>query len=110
MNIPGKQTVHLFVFEGMADWEAAYAVAAINNPQFQPERVRYRVVTAAATLAPVTTMGGVRIVPDVAVDAITPAAMHRRWRWPRGLLRRACRWRRSARLHWRWRGPGFWTT
>lgn len=72
MNIHGKQTVHLFVFDGMADWEAAYAVAAINHPQFQSEPGRYRVVTAAATLAPVTTMGGVRIQPDAALDAITP--------------------------------------
>ena len=70
MNNSGQQTVHLFVFDGMADWEAAYAVAAINNPQFQSEPGRYCVVTAAASLAPVTTMGGVRIEPDVTLDAI----------------------------------------
>ena len=64
--------VHLFVFDAMADWEAANAVAAINNPEFQCDPGRYRVVTAAATLAPVTTMGGVRIQPDVALDSITP--------------------------------------
>ncbi len=63
--------VHLFVFETMADWEAAYAVAAINNPRLQSGMGRYRVVTAASTLAPVTTMGGVRIQPDVALDTIT---------------------------------------
>jgi hypothetical protein len=63
--------VHLFVFETMADWEAAYAVAAISNPKLQSAAGRYRVVTAAATLAPVTTMGGVRIQPDVAIDAVT---------------------------------------
>jgi hypothetical protein len=51
------QIVHLFVFDTMADWEAAYAVAAINNPDFQSRPGRYRVVTAADTLAPVTTMG-----------------------------------------------------
>ena len=64
--------VHLFVFDAMADWEAANAVAAINNPEFECDPGRYRVVTAAATLAPVTTMGGVRIQPDVALDSITP--------------------------------------
>ena len=86
MNTATARTVHLFVFDTMADWEAAYAVAAINNPQFQTEPgpgsprtgpgswggVGYRVLTAAATLAPITTMGGVRIEPDVALDAITP--------------------------------------
>ena len=66
------RTVHLFVFDTMADWEAAYAVAAINNPQFQSDPGRYRVVTAAATLAPVTTMGGVRIEPDVTIDSVIP--------------------------------------
>lgn len=64
--------VHLFVFDSMADWEAANAVAAINNPEFQCDPGRYRVITAAATLAPVTTMGGVRIQPDIALDSITP--------------------------------------
>ena len=72
MNPRAAKTVHLFVFDTMADWEAAYAVAAINNPRFQPDPGRYRVVTAAATLAPVTTMGGVRIEPDVTIDCVTP--------------------------------------
>jgi putative intracellular protease/amidase len=72
MNTRAAKTVHLFVFDTMADWEAAYAVAAINNPQLQTDPGRYRVVTAAAKLAPITTMGGVRIEPDVALDAITP--------------------------------------
>lgn len=86
MNTGSPKTVHLFVFDTMADWEAAYAIAAINNPRFQcaPDPgspptgpgsrggVRYRVVTAAATLAPITTMGGVRIEPDVTIDCVTP--------------------------------------
>jgi hypothetical protein len=27
--------VHLFVFDSLSDWEYGYAVAGINNPQFQ---------------------------------------------------------------------------
>ena len=72
MNSRSKRSVHLFVFDTMADWEAAYAVAAINSPQSQSGPSRYRVVTVAATLAPVTTMGGVRIEPDVMIDAVLP--------------------------------------
>jgi putative intracellular protease/amidase len=72
MNSRSKRNVHLFVFDTMADWEAAYAVAAINNPQFQSGPSRFRVVTVAATLAPVTTMGGVRIEPDVMIDGVLP--------------------------------------
>ena len=30
-----SDAVHLFVFDTMADWEAAFAVAGIQNPQFQ---------------------------------------------------------------------------
>lgn len=72
MNTHSSRIVHLFVFDGMADWEAAYAVAAINNPQFQCDPGRYRVITAAATLDPITTMGGLRVQPDTALDAVTP--------------------------------------
>ncbi len=74
MSSPGTQNVHLFVFNGMADWEAAYAVAAINSPQFQAAPGRYRVVTIAAALAPVTTMGGLRIEPDGTLDSVNPDA------------------------------------
>jgi hypothetical protein len=63
--------VHLFVFETMADWEAAFAVAAFNNLRLQSPPGCYRVVTAAMTLGPVRTMGGVRIQPDVALDGVT---------------------------------------
>lgn len=29
-----KQIVYLFVFDTLADWEASYAIAGINNPDF----------------------------------------------------------------------------
>ncbi len=67
-------TVHLFVFDGMADWEAAFAIASIQNPQFQLRPGRYRIQTVARSLAPVKTMGGVRILPDVTTDEVCPAA------------------------------------
>lgn len=66
-------TVHLFVFDGMADWEPAFAIASIHNPRFQSRPGRYRIQTTARSLAPVTTMGGVRILPDVTIDEVCPA-------------------------------------
>lgn len=66
-------TVHLFVFDGMADWEPAFAIASIQNPRFQLRPGRYRIQTAARSLAPVTTMGGVRILPDITIDEVCPA-------------------------------------
>ncbi len=67
-------TVHLFVFDGMADWEAAYAVAGINNPQFQQVPGSFRVATVAVSLDPVTTIGGMRIQPDLALSEVSPVA------------------------------------
>lgn len=66
--------VHLFVFDTMADWEAAFAISAINNPQFQRVPGRYRMVTVGLSRDPITTMGGVRIQPDVALQDISPLA------------------------------------
>jgi putative intracellular protease/amidase len=66
--------VHLFVFDTMADWETAFAIAAINNPQFQRLAGRYRVETVGLTREPVTTMGGIRILPEVALEDISPLA------------------------------------
>jgi putative intracellular protease/amidase len=67
-----SRNVHLFVFDSMADWEASFAIAGINNPQFQREPGRYRVVTAGLTTQPVTTMGGLRIQPEICLSEIDP--------------------------------------
>jgi putative intracellular protease/amidase len=66
-------TVHFFVFDGMADWEAAFAVAAIQNSQFQLNQGYFTVTTAARYHAPITTMGGVRILPHMTIDEVFPA-------------------------------------
>lgn len=66
--------VHLFVFDTMADWEAAYAIAGINNPQFQLAPGRYHVTTVGSSKDMVTTMGGVRIQPEAVLDDPLPSA------------------------------------
>jgi len=66
-----KNKVYLFVFETLADWEYGYAVAGINNPQFQKNANRYKVVTVGATTEAIRTTGGVRIIPDVAIDNVS---------------------------------------
>lgn len=65
--------VNLFVFDSLADWEYGYAVAGINNPDMQKEPGRYKVRTVALRSDPVTTIGGVRIQPDVTLDQLTTA-------------------------------------
>ena len=66
--------VYLFVFDTLADWEYGYAVAGINNPQFQKDASRYQVVTMGATTAPIISAGGVRITPDESIDQVVLAS------------------------------------
>jgi putative intracellular protease/amidase len=68
------QTVHLFVFDSLADWEASYAIAGINSPAMPSAAGRYQVRTVGLSHAPVMTMGGVRILPDLALEELDPAA------------------------------------
>ena len=65
------QAVHLFVFEGLADWEPAFAVAELNRPPASGER-RFRVETVGLTTAPVRTMGGVTVLPDTTLGQLDP--------------------------------------
>ena len=67
-----QQTVHMFVFDTLADWEPGFAIAALNNPAFQAHPGRYRVATVGVRKAPIVTIGGVTILPDLALDDLTP--------------------------------------
>ena len=67
------ETVHLAVYDTLADWEFGYATAQINTPQFQKEPGRYQVRTVGATLDPVTSIGGLRITPDLVLADVDPA-------------------------------------
>lgn len=69
-----QQDVHLFVFDSLSDWEAGYAIAGINNPQFQKNPNRYRVRSVALRKAPVVTIGGVCIQPDLALEELSPTS------------------------------------
>lgn len=65
------QDIHFFVFDSLSDWEAAYAIAGINNPQFQRKPGNFRVRTVATQLKPVTTAGGIRIQPDLTLNDLS---------------------------------------
>lgn len=51
----------VLVFDGFADWEPSYALAELRRS------AGWRVVTVGFDDAPVTSMGGLRIVPDRAL-------------------------------------------
>jgi putative intracellular protease/amidase len=67
-----QQTVHLFVFDTLSDWESAYAIAGLNNPAWQVQPGRYQVKTVGESREPVKTIGGVTILPDMTLDELEP--------------------------------------
>lgn len=58
-------TVHLAVYDALADWETGHTTAYLA-------RAGHEIRTVAATREPVTTVGGVRIQPDLALDELRP--------------------------------------
>src|SRR6476659_363954 len=65
-------TVHVAVFDTFADWEVGYAAAHIRSGSWQREPGRYSITTVGPTREPVTTMGGMRIMPGIALDELRP--------------------------------------
>jgi putative intracellular protease/amidase len=68
------QIVHLLLLEGSSDWEPGYAVAGINQQMFQAQPGRYAVRTVGVSREPIRTIGGVRILPDLALEEVDPRA------------------------------------
>ncbi|WP_405390021.1 DJ-1/PfpI family protein [Streptomyces sp. NBC_01102] len=58
-------TVHLAVYDTFADWEPGFATAHLTQHG-------HTVRTVGPTTDPVTTMGGVRVLPDLALDGLRP--------------------------------------
>lgn len=58
--------VHTLVLEGFADWESAHAMAEIRRSG------QHRVRTVAFTPEPVTSMGGLRVLPDMVLADVRP--------------------------------------
>jgi putative intracellular protease/amidase len=65
-------TVHVAVYDTFADWEVGYAIAHINKPLWHKQPGRFVVTTVGATRDPITTMGGMRVVPDATLDEVGP--------------------------------------
>ncbi|MGW3331678.1 DJ-1/PfpI family protein [Streptomyces rubiginosohelvolus] len=57
--------VHLAVYDTFADWETGYATAHLTQNG-------YTVRTVGLSREPVTTMGGLRVQPDLALDELRP--------------------------------------
>jgi putative intracellular protease/amidase len=59
-----RDTVYFLVFDDFIDWGAALALCEIRRPG------EWRVQTAGFTRQPVTSMGGLQVLPDVSLDQL----------------------------------------
>ncbi|MPZ83493.1 MAG: glutamine amidotransferase, partial [Actinophytocola sp.] len=65
---------YLFVLDTLADWEPGFLTAELNTGRmFSAPGAALPVRTVGVTRDPVTTMGGVRIQPDLALAELSPA-------------------------------------
>jgi putative intracellular protease/amidase len=66
-----EHTAHLALYDTLADWEVGHLLVELHTGRFTG--TRFEVVTVAETLDPITTMGGVRMLPDLALADLDPA-------------------------------------
>ncbi|MCT9076942.1 type 1 glutamine amidotransferase family protein [Streptomyces fulvoviolaceus] len=60
-----RKPVHLAVYDTYADWETGYATAYLA-------RAGYEIRTVGPSREPVTSVGGLRVQPDLALDDVRP--------------------------------------
>lgn len=65
-------TAHIALFDALADWEPGHLMTELRTGRFTG--VPYDVVTVAESPALVTTMGGLRVLPDAVIADIDPSA------------------------------------
>jgi len=64
-------TAHLCIYDTLADWEVGYLLVELRTGRFTGKP--WDIVTVAESREPITTMGGLRIVPDMVLDDLDPA-------------------------------------
>lgn len=64
-----NNTVYLYVFDTMSDWEIGYLTAELNAGRYYKKGLApSKIVTVGIEKTPVTTMGGLKILPDIKFD------------------------------------------
>ncbi|MBY0201781.1 putative intracellular protease/amidase [Paenibacillus intestini] len=64
-----KNTLYLYVFDSMSDWEIGYLTAELNSGRyFRKGLAPVQIVTVGLEKTQVITMGGLKITPDITVD------------------------------------------
>lgn len=62
--------IYLYVLDTLSDWEIGYLTAELHSRRFLDASVPFSLVKIAASRNPVTTMGGMTIVPDAALGDV----------------------------------------
>src|SRR5262245_9209147 len=65
------QTVYLALTDQLADWEYGHVAAQVSLQQFQARPGRYEIRTVGLTTDPIRTIGGVRMLPDIALADVS---------------------------------------
>lgn len=69
MNGKMNNTVYVYVFDTMSDWEIGYLTAELNSGRYYKKGLApSKIVTVGIEKTPVTTMGGLKILPDIKLD------------------------------------------
>ncbi|UHA74929.1 type 1 glutamine amidotransferase family protein [Paenibacillus sp. 481] len=64
-----NNTIYLYVFDTMSDWEIGYLTAELNSGRFYKKGLSpSKIVTVGLEKKLVTTMGGLKILPDITLD------------------------------------------
>ncbi len=64
-----QEKVYLYVFDTMSDWETGYLIAELNSGRyFKNGLAPLEVITIGIDNNPVTTMGGLKILPSISID------------------------------------------
>lgn len=65
-----NNAVYLYVFDTMADWEVSYLTAELNSGRyFKKDLTPLKIITVGLNKHPVTTMGGLKLLPDIELNA-----------------------------------------
>ena len=66
-----NRIAHLGLYDTLADWEVGHLLAELRSGRFTG--VKFDIVAVAESRDPITTMGGVRMLPDALIDELDPA-------------------------------------
>ena len=67
-----QSTAHLGIYDTLADWEVGHLLVELRMGRFTG--ISWNIVTVAESRDPITTMGGVRVLPDMVLDELDPAS------------------------------------